>query len=122
MGAGTSDADSPVIQKTRCAYATSSVTSCIANGVTEKHLLSRRLIQIFNRYLEPGGEEAWVANLEESFDLPTCYFNSSDWTGPNAPTRFSQALRMISNPESLRKLRNLQNQTNSDAWIVQNAF
>lgn len=90
--------------------------------MTQNHLSSRRLIQIFNRYLEPGGEEAWVLNLEKSFDLPTCYFNSSDWIQPNAPNRFSQALRMVNNPASLRKLRQLQDQLKAEAWIIQNAF
>ena len=92
------------------------------NCVTEKRRLSRRLIQIFNRYLEPGGEEAWVANLEKSFDLPTCYFNSSDWVGANAPSYFSQALRMIHNPVSLQKLRMFQEETQAEAWILHNAF
>jgi glycosyltransferase involved in cell wall biosynthesis len=90
--------------------------------VTEKRFLSRRLIQIFNRYLEPGGEEAWVANLEKSFNLPTCYFNSSDWVGSDAPSRLSQALRMIDNPTSLEHLWRLQEEINAEAWIVQNAF
>lgn len=90
--------------------------------MTEKRSLNHRLIQIFNRYLEPGGEEAWVANLEESFDLPTCYFNSSDWTGPDAPNRITQALRMIDNPSSIQRLCRLQENTKAEAWIVQNAF
>ena len=90
--------------------------------MTEKPLLGRRLIQIFNRYLEPGGEEAWVANLEKSFDLPTCYFNSSDWTGSNAPSQLSQALRMIDNPTALRKLWQFHESEKAEAWIVQNAF
>jgi glycosyltransferase involved in cell wall biosynthesis len=90
--------------------------------VTEQRSLNRRLIQIFNRYLEPGGEEAWVANLEKSFGLSTCYFNSSDWTGSNAPNRFSQALRMINNSSSLQQLRRMHKETRAEAWIVQNAF
>ena len=90
--------------------------------MTEQRSLSRRLIQIFNRYLEPGGEETWVANLENSFNLPTCYFNSSDWTGPNAPSQLGQALRMIDNPASLQRLWQLQEKENAEAWIVQNAF
>ncbi len=90
--------------------------------MTEKRPLSHRLIQIFNRYLEPGGEEAWVANLEKSFNLPTCYFNSSDWTGPDAPNRISQALRMIDNPSAIQRLWRFQKDTKAEAWIVQNAF
>lgn len=90
--------------------------------MTEKRSLNHRLLQIFNRYLEPGGEEAWVANLERSFDLPTCYLESSDWIGPTAPPRLSQAFRMISNPSSLRRLRRMHHETKAEAWIVQNAF
>jgi glycosyltransferase involved in cell wall biosynthesis len=90
--------------------------------VTEKRSLNHRLLQIFNRYLEPGGEEAWVANLERSFDLPTCYFDSSDWTGPTAPPTLSQAFRMIDNPSSLQRLRRMHHETKAEAWIVQNAF
>ncbi len=90
--------------------------------MTEKRLLGRPVIQIFNRYLEPGGEEAWVTNLEKSLDLPTCYFDSSDWTGPNAPPFWSQAIRMIYNPKSLRKLRQYHERENAQAWIVHNVF
>jgi glycosyltransferase involved in cell wall biosynthesis len=90
--------------------------------VTQQRSLGHRVIQIFNRYYEPGGEEAWVANLEKSLRLPTCYFNSSDWTGPKAPSRFSQAIGMIYNPTSLRRLRQLHEDEKAEAWVVQNAF
>ena len=103
-------------------HATAAIASDVQNCVTEKRSLSRRLIQVFTRYLEPGGEEAWVANLEKSFGLPTCYFNSSDWTGPNAPNRVSQALRMIDNPVALQTLWKLHQKENAEAWVVQNAF
>jgi glycosyltransferase involved in cell wall biosynthesis len=90
--------------------------------VTQQRSLGRRVIQIFNRYYERGGEEAWVANLEKSFQLPTCYFNSSDWTGPNAPSRFTQAIKMIYNPASLGRLRKFHKDEKAEAWVVQNAF
>jgi glycosyltransferase involved in cell wall biosynthesis len=90
--------------------------------VTENRPLSRRLIQIFNRYLEPGGEEAWVTTLEKSFEVPTCYFNSADWIGPQAPPFWSQALRMIHNPESLRRIRMFHQRESADAWVLHNVF
>lgn len=90
--------------------------------MTENRPLSHRLIQIFNRYLEPGGEEAWVTNLQQSFGIPTCYFNSADWAGPQAPPFWSQALRMIYNPDSLRKIQEFQKREKAEAWIIQNAF
>ena len=91
--------------------------------MTEKRSLSqRRLIQIFNRYLEPGGEEVWAKTLETSFGLPTCYFESADWTGSDAPPFWSQALRMVYNPDALRRLREFHHEQKSEAWIIQNAF
>jgi len=90
--------------------------------VTENRPSNHRLIQIFNRYLEPGGEEAWVRTLEESLGLPTCYLNSSDWVGINAPPFWSQAVRMINNPDSLRTVRDFQHRHDADAWIIHNAF
>jgi glycosyltransferase involved in cell wall biosynthesis len=90
--------------------------------VTENRLFSHRLIQLFNRYLEPGGEEAWVETLERSLQIPTCYFESADWTGPNAPPKWSQAFRMIYNPVSLEKLRQVHRRERAEAWIIHNAF
>ena len=90
--------------------------------MTEKRLLSRRLIQVFNRYVETGGEETWVSTLEKSLGLPTCYFNSAAWVGAQAPSSWSQALRMIRNPEALRKTREFQRHEKAEAWIVHNVF
>jgi glycosyltransferase involved in cell wall biosynthesis len=90
--------------------------------VTQSRSLDHRLIQIFNRYLEPGGEEVWVKTLESSFSLPTCYLESSDWTGAKAPPIWRQAMLMIHNPQALRKLRELQARERAEAWIIQNAF
>lgn len=122
MGTITAVAGTNKIAESRPTHASRFVRYRFANCVIGKRLSSRRLIQIFNRYLEPGGEEAWVANLERSFDLPTCYFDSSDWTGPDAPNRLSQALRLINNPASLERLREMQNDIRAEAWIMQNAF
>ncbi|HZR79335.1 MAG TPA: glycosyltransferase family 4 protein [Chthoniobacterales bacterium] len=91
--------------------------------MTQRNSVSQhRLIQIFNRYLEPGGEESWVKNLENTFDLPTLYFESADWTGPASPPIWSQALRMIYNPTAIRKLREFHEKQKPEAWIIQNAF
>jgi len=90
--------------------------------VSEPGLLRRRLFQVFNRYQEPGGEESWVNTLECSLGIPTCYFNSSDWTGAQAPTVWSQALRLIYNPTSLRKIREFQRRLSAEAWILHNVF
>ncbi len=88
----------------------------------ENRPLSHRLIQIFNRYLEPGGEQAWVETLERSLALTTCYFESADWTSSSAPPVWSQALRMIYNPDAVKKVWEFHKREDAQAWIVQNAF
>src|SRR2546423_14289289 len=83
MGAKTADAKSSA----KCCALTGSGPGnsggedCTKTCVTEKPLLSHRLIQVFNRYLETGGEEAWVSTLEKSFGVSTCYFDSADSVG-----------------------------------------
>lgn len=66
--------------------------------------MSRRILQVFNRYVHPGGEEKSVdriyAHLAEGNDVQRCFFDSRDWTGPAAPSRFKQLRRMFYNPDS----------------------
>jgi len=90
--------------------------------VSEPGPFGRRLAQVFNRYKEPGGEETWVKTLEGSVGIPTCYFNSADWTGPHAPPVWSRALRLIYNPGSLDKIREFQRREHAEAWIFHNVF
>jgi glycosyltransferase involved in cell wall biosynthesis len=85
-----------------------------------------RVLQIFNRYLEPGGEEASVelisALLSPRVDLAACFFESRAWTGPSAPPRWKQALFMIHNPSSLTKVRQQHRASDPDVWLVHNVF
>jgi glycosyltransferase involved in cell wall biosynthesis len=83
-------------------------------------LNDRRLLQVFNRYLERGGEETWVETLERTLPLETCYFDSADWIGPEAPPIWSQPFRMIHNDCSLKKLREYQRRLNPHAWLLHN--
>ena len=84
------------------------------------------LLQVFNHYLESGGEEASVHRifdlLSSNMEVHRCAFNSSDWTGDAAPPAWSQALRMIRNPASLRILRHEHATHRPDAWLVHNVF
>ncbi len=85
-----------------------------------------RLLEIFNRYIESGGEEAAVNQifnqLSPHMDICRCTFNSSDWRERNAPPAWSQALRMIYNPNSLRSLRGKHADYKPAAWLVHNVF
>ncbi len=69
-----------------------------------------RLLQVFNQYLEKGGEEIWV-DAVSSLATPSSYqahnlrFQSSDWTRKGAPTVFAQARKVWDNPASRDRLR-----------------
>ncbi len=85
-----------------------------------------RILSVFNRYLDSGGEELAVARIRDlassAMDVSECIFESSDWRGENAPPAWSQALRMIRNPPSLRTLREKHRAARPDAWLVHNVF
>ena len=85
-----------------------------------------KILSIFNHYLERGGEEIAVEAICDSLagiaELERCDFSSTDWTGPNAPTRWQQARWMFRNPESLKKISERQRQFKPDVWLVHNVF
>jgi len=85
-----------------------------------------RILQIFNAYLEKGGEEAVVDRISEllhrEFPVETCAFSSHAWQGPDAPPVWKQAAWMLWNPASLRKLREIQASWGANLWIVHNVF
>lgn len=68
-----------------------------------------RILQVFNQYLEPGGEEVWVNQVKEmgseAMEIEDLRFQSGAWVGRAAPHRFRQAALLWNNPESRRVLR-----------------
>jgi glycosyltransferase involved in cell wall biosynthesis len=87
---------------------------------------THRILQIFNRYLETGGEEASVQRVFNSLQSITetrqCLFDSADWTGHKAPGKISQAARMFYNPDSIRKVRKNHTEHNASIWLLHNLF
>jgi len=85
-----------------------------------------KLLQVFNHYLESGGEEASVHRifdlLSSSMEIHRCAFESRDWTGAGAPPGWRQAMMMIRNPSALAILRKEHNACRADAWLVHNVF
>jgi glycosyltransferase involved in cell wall biosynthesis len=87
---------------------------------------SPSLLQVFNRYLVPGGEEmavreyARILGAEGRFD--ECIFDSAEWTGPGAPPAWKQAAWTFYNPAAVRRLREKQNLLQARAWIVHNVL
>ena len=68
-----------------------------------------RILQVFNNYLERGGEEVWVNEMlhlcKNDFEIYDLRFHSRTWKGDNAPNRIIQAARLWSNPHSRDLLR-----------------
>lgn len=83
-------------------------------------------LQIFNRYLEEGGEESAVVNYEQllsqTVELDCCYFDSRDWVSPEAPPKWQMPFRAIYNPPSVRRVIALQEKYRYSCWITHNVF
>jgi glycosyltransferase involved in cell wall biosynthesis len=84
-------------------------------------------IQVFNRYLNPGGEENSVvriaAHLEQAGHRVLRFWRSSaEWQGPSAPPRFKQPFLLWNNPTVLDELRQLHLDTRPHAWILHNVI
>lgn len=72
-------------------------------------IASPRLLQVFNQYLEPGGEEVWVNQMLQlggsKFDIRELRFHSEAWLGHGAPSRLRQAILSWNHPLARNKLR-----------------
>jgi len=85
-----------------------------------------KLLNIFNYYLERGGEAHAVETISESLsrvvDVENCYFDSADWTGRDAPAIWRQATWSFRNPRSLNRIRENQQRLRHDIWLLHNIF
>lgn len=83
-----------------------------------------RLLQVFNQYLEPGGEELWVDQLpglcEGLVEVDEVRFQSSTWMGRGAPTRLGQARRLWDNASSRDRLRSVVANLEPDVLLYHN--
>ncbi len=84
------------------------------------------LLQIFNRYLHPGGEEASVHRVRDTIstqhEIHLCQLDSHDWQGAGAPSLFGQALRMWRNPEALQRILAEHQEHETNVWLLHNLF
>ena len=69
--------------------------------------MSRTILQVFNRYLQAGGEAKSVDRIArhvgERHHVQRCFFDSAEWKQPGAPRTAGQALRLFYNPASRRR-------------------
>ena len=86
---------------------------------------SLTILQLFNRYRKPGGEEnsalRIAADLESGGHRVVRYWRGSEeWEQPDAPGRLQQGLLMWRNPEALEAIRKQHEAIGADVWLLHN--
>jgi glycosyltransferase involved in cell wall biosynthesis len=85
-----------------------------------------RILQIFNRYLEFGGEEAVVQRmtpvLRKVYDVEDFAGSTRDFLGNSLVSKLQAPFRAWYNPSVARQLRRAQRQKAFDFWQVHNVF
>lgn len=82
------------------------------------------LLHVFNRYLFRGGEELIVDKIHD--DLSTqhamtwCRFESAEWTGGSAPSKWRQAARLFYNREARGRLEAVLDASGAQAAVFHN--
>jgi glycosyltransferase involved in cell wall biosynthesis len=83
-----------------------------------------QVLQVFNQYLEQGGEEVWVNELGKlsgkSFQIEDLRFLSRDWIKKGAPGLIKQARQVWDNPKSRERLRTSVRNSKPDVLLYHN--
>ncbi len=86
----------------------------------------RRILQIFSRYKEYGGEEGSVYRigdaLQSEFDVGFFIYSSTDLFSSNVLRKTVGALKAVSNWEVISNLRRYHQLGRYDCWLVHNVF
>ena len=85
-----------------------------------------RILQLFNQYLERGGEELWVDRMLEfgppTFDVHSLRFQSRTWVERGRPSIARQACLLWNNPDSRRRLREEVARVKPDVLLFHNVL
>lgn len=86
-----------------------------------------RVLQVFNRYLQPGGEADAVAHISEQLrragmEVSDFWRASEEWQRPDAPPRWQQPFLTLHNPAVLRELRARHERFRPDVWVLHNVI
>lgn len=84
-----------------------------------------RIIQVFNRYLLPGGEEKSVGRIAEDLRLGghqvTQFWRASEeWKQAGAPSRLRQPFLLWNNRAVLDELQRVHEREQADLWLLHN--
>jgi len=85
-----------------------------------------KILQIFNRYTQYGGEEASVEEIGRALrihhEVHSCYGSTKEMVGETFVTRAQAPFKAIWNWNAFSKLRGLQAAEKFDVWLVHNVF
>lgn len=86
-----------------------------------------RIIQVFNRYLLPGGEEKSVGRIAEDLragghHVVQFWRASEEWKKPGAPPKLRQPFLLWNNPTVLDELQALHEREKADLWLLHNVI
>jgi glycosyltransferase involved in cell wall biosynthesis len=95
-------------------------------AVSKNNSQKMTLLQVFNRYLQSGGEEKSVnrihQHVSQRHEVPRCFFDSAEWTAPGAPTRLGQAGRFFYHPAAARRFQQRLVETGAAAALFHNLY
>jgi glycosyltransferase involved in cell wall biosynthesis len=85
-----------------------------------------RILQIFNRYQQYGGEEAVVAQigkaLSGSNDVEDFFYSTAELSGPDVWSKVNAPLKAFHNADVLARLEQLHSGRPHDIWQIHNIF
>jgi len=85
-----------------------------------------RILQIFNRYLQYGGEEGIVTQigeaLQEIHDVENFFYSTAEASGNSAWSKLQIPLKSAYNADVLSKLRHYRKTGCFDLWQIHNIF
>jgi glycosyltransferase involved in cell wall biosynthesis len=88
--------------------------------------MSRRILQVFNRYLHPGGEEKSVDrifnHLRAGHEMSRCFFDSAEWKREGAPGAAGQVRRLFYNREARARFEAALDSARSDVALFHNIY
>jgi glycosyltransferase involved in cell wall biosynthesis len=95
-------------------------------GLLSLLALRMKILQLFNRYLERGGEESSVERifsaLAQRHEVRQVSFASEDWIREPVHKRLLQPLKIFYNPSSVELLRNELKANRPDVALLHNIF
>ena len=86
-----------------------------------------RILQVFNRYLERGGEEKSVERIANHLEavgeeVTRFWVSSEEWLGPEAPSKLRQVRALFCNREMEERLRKEVAKKRPDVILTHNVF